>query len=81
MQHAGEKNTSFTKEVYAHLSHKKERISSRDRPIPFFETDTDIFNLIFFTDIWLVADIRLATDTDIPNFVYRYICRYFSKEF
>jgi len=33
--------------------------------------------LIFFTGNWPVADMRLATDTDIPNFAYRYIYRYF----
>jgi len=33
----------------------------------FFET---------VTDICPVANIRLATDTDIPKFAYRYICRY-----
>jgi len=38
---------------------------------PFFETDTviSIFS-VFFTDIWPVTDIRLATDTNIPKFVY-----------
>jgi len=45
----------------------------------FFESDTDIFN--FFTDIWSVVDIVLVTDTDIPKFAYRYICRYFNKIF
>jgi len=32
----------------------------------FFETDTDIFKK-FFTDICAVADIWLATDTDIKK--------------
>jgi len=45
-----------------------------DRYHFFFETDTDIFQKIF-------TDIRLATDTDIPKFAYRYICRYFIKVF
>jgi len=44
----------------------------------FFETDIDIFKNIF-TDIWPAADIRLATDTDIPKFAYRCFCRYFDK--
>jgi len=52
----------------------------RDRPILFFETDNDIFKT-FFTDIRPVADIRLAIDTDIPKFAYRYTCRYFNKIF
>jgi len=39
----------------------------------FFETD--IFN--FFTEIWPAADIRLATDTDIPKFAYRYFNKVF----
>jgi len=34
---------------------------------------------IFFTDIWPVADILFITDTDIPKFAYRHICRYFNK--
>jgi len=33
----------------------------------FVKTDVDIFKF-FFIDIWPVADIRLATDTDIPKF-------------
>jgi len=37
----------------------------------FVEINTDIFKKIF-TDIWPVANIRLATDTDIPKFAYRY---------
>jgi len=32
------------------------------KPIPIF--------LNFFTDIWPVADILLATDSDIPKFAY-----------
>jgi len=44
------------------------------------ETDTDNF-ITFFIDIWPVVDILLATDTDIPKFVYRYICRYFNNVF
>jgi len=46
---------------------------SRNRPTSFFETDTDIFKKNF-TDIFPAADIRLATDTDILKFAYRYIC-------
>jgi len=41
-----------------------------------FETDTDIFKK-FFTDIWPAVDIRLATDTDIPKFAYRYLNKVF----
>jgi len=41
----------------------------------FVETDTDIF--IFFIDIWPAADIRLATDTDILKFAYRYFKKVF----
>jgi len=53
--------------------------TDRDR-YHFFETDTDIFKNIFI-DIWSVSNIRLATDADIPQFTYRYICRcrYFNK--
>jgi len=42
----------------------------------FFETDTDIFKN-FFTDIWPSADIRLATDTDVSKFAYRYFNKVF----
>jgi len=35
--------------------------------------------LNFFTDIWPVVNILLTTDTDIPKFAYRFICRYFNK--
>jgi len=45
---------------------------SRDRPISLFLKPTQIFSILFLTDIWPSADIRLATDTDIPKFVYRY---------
>jgi len=45
----------------------------------FFETDTDICN--FFTDIWPPTDIRMATDTDILKFAYRYIFRYLTEVF
>jgi len=38
------------------------------KPIPIFSN--------FFTDIWPAADIRLATDTDIPKFAYR-LAKYF----
>jgi len=41
-----------------------------------YETNTDIFKKIF-TDIWSVADIRLATNIDIPNFAYRYFNKVF----
>jgi len=46
----------------------------------FFEIDTNIFK-IFFTDICPAANIRLATDTNVPKFAYRYIYRYFKKVF
>jgi len=36
---------------------------------------------IFSLDIWPVADIRLAIDTDIPKFAYQYTFRYFNKIF
>jgi len=42
--------------------------------------DTDILK-IFSTDIWPVPDFRLATDTDISKFAYRYVRRYFNKVF
>jgi len=35
----------------------------------------------YFTNIWTDADIRLATDTDIPKFAHRYVCRNFNKVF
>jgi len=44
-------------------------------------TDKKPTDIIFFTDIWPAADIRLATETDIPKFAYRYIYRYFNKVF
>jgi len=34
-----------------------------------------MFSKKVVTDIWPAADIRLATNTDIPKFAYRYICR------
>jgi len=53
-----------------------------------YKRPTDIFFLnrypyfqIFFTDLWPVANILLTTETDIPKFAYRYICRYFNKVF
>jgi len=52
-----------------------------------YKLETDRYNFLklflifFFTDTWPTADIRMATDTDISNFAYRYICRYFNKKF
>jgi len=40
-----------------------------------------IFLIFFFTDIWLAADFRLTTDTDIPKFAYRYFCNILTKYF
>jgi len=34
---------------------------------------------IFFPNICQAADIRMATDTDIPKFAYRYIYQYFNE--
>jgi len=42
----------------------------------FFEIDIDIFKKIF-TDIWPVANIQLATDTDISKFASRYFNKVF----
>jgi len=55
---------------------QKSQMIETDRYIYFFETDTDVFKK-FFTNICPAADIRLATDTDIPKFAYRYFCQYF----
>jgi len=47
----------------------------------FVETNIDnIFKKIFI-DIWPVADIRLATNTNISKFAFRYNCQYFNKAF
>jgi len=57
-------------------------VHTRDRPISFFETDTDIFKKIF-TNIWPAVDFRLATytDTAISKFAYQYFCRFLTRYF
>jgi len=39
------------------------------------------YKLDFKGIAWPVADIRLATDIDIPKFAYQYFGRYFNKVF
>jgi len=53
-------------------------IQIRDRQILFCWNRYRYFQKIF-TYIWPIANIWLATDTDIPKFDYRYIFRYFNN--
>jgi len=48
---------------------------SLDRLILYFWNRYRYFQILF-TDVWPVADIRLATDTDILKLAYQYIFRY-----
>jgi len=55
-------------------------IRTRDRPVSFFETDTDIFKQNF-TDIWSAADIVLTTDTDFQNLLTDVFADILTKHF